>query len=295
LSRLNLDVVWFTKYVVPFGVAAPTITSVHDLAYYMPSLEAYALSDTLYMRAMIKSSCRRADRIVAVSENTRQDILRYLKVPEEKVAVIHEAADERYRVIDDTDAIERFKKSHNLPERFILFTGGISPRKNLVRLIAAFGAIARETPHKLVLTGGKGWRNKEVLEALSGRSDIMRLGFVPDEEMPLLYNAADLFCYPSLYEGFGLPLLEAQRSGCPVVASGTSSLREVGGEGVLYIDPLDVDDMAEKIRAALQDATLRSNLVKKGFQNEKRFSFARAAAELLALMRQVARGVRGSG
>ncbi len=285
IERAGLNVVWFTKYVVPFHVRAKTVTTIHDMAYYMPNLRAYPLSDTLYMRTLIRNSCRRADAVVAVSQNTKEDIVRILGTEAHKVHVIHEAADEKYRVISNLGEVERFRRRMQLPRRFILFTGGISPRKNLLRLFDAFTAISAKIDCKLVLTGAKGWRNKDILTALEGRDDIVKLGFVEDEDMPHLYNAAELFVYPSLYEGFGLPVLEASQCGTPVVCAKGSSLTEVGGRGVLFVDPDDTEDIARGILQLLSHPKQRKTLVQKGLENAMRFSWDRSAKALLELMK----------
>ena len=284
LRSIAPDAVWYPKYVIPFDVPGRSICTVHDMAYYMPNLGAYTFGDTLYMRTMIRNSLRRADAVVSVSEHTRRDILELLPVNPEKVHVIHEAADERYRPLGETE-IAAFRLRYDLPERFILFTGGLSPRKNLLRLFDAYTSLAHKIDHTLVITGGKGWRNKEVLSRLEGRKDIVRLGFVPDEEMPLLYNAADLFVYPSLYEGFGLPIIEAGKCGTPVVCARGSSLDEVGGDGVLFVDGKCTQSIADGIRRVLTDDGLRKKMIRRGRENANRFSWDTAAKALLGLLK----------
>lgn len=285
IDRLGLDAVWFTKYVVPFGVKAATVTTVHDMVYYMPELAAYPLGDTVYMRSMIRNSCRRADAVVAVSQNTKRDILRILCAPEDKVHVIPEAADTKYRPIKNRNRLAQFRDKYQLPEQFILFTGGISPRKNLLRLFDAFSSVSGQIDHKLVLTGAKGWCNKDVTARMEGKNDIIRLGFVPDEDMPLLYNAASLFVYPSLYEGFGLPILEAAQCGTPVVCARGSSLTEVGGDGVLFVDATDSRDIARGMLSVVQQPMLRKKLMQKGLAAARRFSWDASAEKLLELIK----------
>jgi glycosyltransferase involved in cell wall biosynthesis len=284
IRRLDLDVVWFTKYVVPFFLNAKTVATVHDMAYYLPDLFAYTASDTLFMRALIRSSCARADKIVAVSENTKQDIVRLLGVFPEKVRVIHEAADDKYKLITDKARLTSFRDKYGLDKKYFLFTGGISPRKNLARLIHAFDRISSKTEHVLVLTGAKGWKNKEVLDLIKKNDRVIKLGFVDDDDMVLLYNLADLFVYPSLYEGFGLPVLEAQSCGCPVICSKNSSLEEVGGDGVCFVDPNNIEDIFDKMLKVVEDTKLREDLVERGFANAKRFSWDKAAGELLKII-----------
>lgn len=287
LNGLNLDVSWFTKYVIPFGVKGACVTTVHDMAYFMPKLAAYRRTDTLYMRAMITRSLKRADRVVAVSHNTKADIHRITGLQDDKVAVIHEAAGKHFRKLRNKRVFATFRERYGLPEDYILFTGGISPRKNLLRLIRAFRAVAGRVPHHLVITGAKGWRNKSVKDAIAADPRIVQTGFIEDDDMPLLYNGASLFVYPSLYEGFGLPVLEAQKCGCPVICSENSSLVEVGGQGVRFIDPLDEGGLADAIASLMTNEDERHALIKKGYDNAKRFSWDRAAKALLLLLGEV--------
>lgn len=286
INQYKPDVVWFTKYVVPFGLETKTVTTVHDMAYYLPDLGAYATLDTFYMRVMIRNSCYRADHIVAVSKHTKQDIMKFLGTKAEKISVIQEAADARYQQITDKDHLDNWRRKWRLTEPFILFTGGISPRKNLKRLIEAYTLASSQIPHKLVLTGGKGWKNKKILDVIENHPGINRLGFVPDDEMSYLYSAADLFVYPSLYEGFGLPIIEAQRCGCPVVSSQTSSLKEVGEDSVVPIDPLNKEALSRAIVSTLQDEARIADLRRRGFENADRFSWERAANDLMRILKQ---------
>lgn len=287
IKRISPDVMWFTKYVVPFGLKMKTVTTVHDMAYFMPHLCAYPFADTLYMRTMIRNSCRRADEVIAVSSNTKADLLSLLGLTSEKVHVIPEAAGKAFRIIEDRSELTAFRARYNLPERFILFTGGISPRKNLSRLFDAFTSISKRIPHKLVLTGGKGWRNRKVVEQIERSADIIRLGFVPDEDMPHLYNAADLFVYPSLYEGFGLPILEASQCGTPVISAEGSSLTEVGGKGVQFINPRSTEDIAQAMLDILEHPEKQRDLIQRGLCNAQRFSWDDSARSLLSLLHSI--------
>lgn len=281
-SRKNkLDIVFYPKSTIPFFARGEKIVTVHDLAYFMPNIRAYTLLDTLFMRIMIKNSCKRADKIIAVSENTKMDIINILGINEEKIKVIYEAADEKYKVINNEGRLSEIKEKYNLNREFILFTGGITPRKNLIRLIRAFNNIPDKISHDLVLTGGRGWNNKKELELIEQNKKIKRLGFIPDEEMPYLYNLADFFVYPSLYEGFGLPVLEAQACGCPVITSNVSSIPEVSGDSVLYIDPYKTKDIGAKIMMLAKNESLKKDLIRKGFKNVKRFSWDKSTNDIL--------------
>ncbi len=289
VNKYQLDAIIFPKNVVPFFLKSKTIVVVHDLAYFMPEYGAYPFLDTVYMKKMLKSSCKRADMIVAVSKNTKNDIIRILGVEPTKIKVVHEAADTKYRIIMDRKKLEEFMKKYNLKNRFILFTGGISPRKNLIRLMKAFQNVSAVITHDLVITGGCGWKNKRELEILESNRRLKRIGFVPEDEMPYLYNLADIFIYPSLYEGFGLPVLEAQACGVPVIASNVSSIPEVGGNSVCYVNPNSTESIADAILKVSLDKKYKKSLVKRGFRNIKRFSWKKAAKKTLDLFEKMTR------
>lgn len=284
INKLKLDVVWFPKNVIPYFVKAKKIVTIHDLAYFLPEYNAYPLVDTIYMRIMIKNSCKRADKIIAISENTKKDVIHLFGVPDKKIDVIYEAADEKYRVIKDKKGLERVRKKYNLGREFILFTGGISPRKNLVRLIEAFNQISDKIPHDLVLTGGKGWNNSRELELIESNERIKKIGYVSDEDIPYLYNLAEVYVYPSLYEGFGLPVLEAQACSCPLIASKVASIEDIGGKSVLYVNPYDVSDIKAALLKVGLDEDLRNGMAIKGFENVKRFCWNKSGAQLLEII-----------
>ncbi len=287
IKKLKLDVVWFPKNVIPFFVKAKKIVTVHDLAYFLPEYNAYPLIDTIYMKTMIKSSCKRADKIIAISKNTQKDIAHLLGIPVSKIDVIYEAADKKYRVINDKKELERIRKKYKLSREFILFTGGISPRKNLVRLMEAFNQISDKIPHDLILTGGKGWKNSKELELIKSNERIKKIGYVSDEDMPYLYNLADVYVYPSLYEGFGLPVLEAQACGCPVIASNVSSIPEVIDDSGIMIDPYDIAGLAGTIYKVLANMELREDLVKRGLERTKQFRWTNYARECINISKLI--------
>ena len=283
INKYNLDVVWFPKNVIPFFIKTKKIVSILDLGYFLPELNAYPLLDTKYMKFMVRTSCKRADKIIAISQNTKKDIVNLLKINPNKIDVVYLAAGSKYKVIKDKKNLDMVKKKYNLSKKFILFTGTISPRKNLVRLINAFNKISEGIPHELIITGSKTWKDKEVTSLIENNKKVRRIGLVDDEDMPALYNLADIYIYPSLYEGFGLPILEAQACGCPVITSNTSSIPEVGGDSVLYIDPYSEDSIKNAILELSRNKKTKKKLLLDGFKNAEKFSWKKSSYKILKI------------
>ena len=261
-------------------VLVPLVT---DLAVYrLP--EAYQRSRVLWWRLQYRYIRRRARFFLAISEFTKKEMTDVLAIPPERIYVIPCACSERMQRLEDEAALAAVRERYGLPERYVLFVGNSNPRKNLHRMIRAFDMMKERTglPHQLIIAGEQGWRfDREV--ALSGvkhRDDVRFIGFVPDEDMPALYSGAALFAFPTLYEGFGIPVIEAQRCGVPVVTSNVSSLPEVAGDGAIFADPYDVESISRAIQSVLEDKPLAAELAEKGYANAKRFSWTRSAEKL---------------
>ncbi len=288
IKKYNLDILILPKNILPFFINTKSVIVVHDLAYFMPELNAYPLIDTIYMKVMIKSSLKRTDRIISVSSNTKRDIIKITGTDEAKIKVVYEAADSKYRQITDKSKLNEIKDKYKLSDQYIFYSGSLSPRKNMIRLLTAYDEIKNKIPHKLVLTGGKSWDYEMVQELINKLGDsVIKLGHVPDKDMPFIYNLADLFVYPSLYEGFGLPPLEAMACGCPVIASKSSSIPEVVGNAAMLIDPYDTDDLAETMYKVLTNDGLREELIKRGLYRAKQFSWEKCARECLNVLEEV--------
>ncbi len=291
-TRTHLDVLFCPVNVVPLASPVPSVVTVHDLAF-LAYPEAFHATKRRYLTAMTRLSVRRARHIIAVSAHTRDDLVHYFDVRPERVTVIPNAADERYRPADTPDALTRFKAAHNLPDRFILFVGTREPRKNLRRLIEAFALLSDNDPGvKLVIVGASGWLTSDLAplvqsHGLSNR--IVFMGYVPDDDLPHWYQAATVFCYPSLYEGFGLPVLEAMACGVPVVTSRTSSLPEVTGDAALLADPTDVRGLASALQSVLADDARRQAMSEAGIARSHVYSWEQTAAATLAVIRDAAR------
>lgn len=270
---------------VPFFLpkSCTLIPLITDLAVFrMP--EAYQASRVLWWRFQYQYLKRHAAHYFAISEYTKRDIQDILHVPEERITVLYDACSQAMRPVMDETELQSLRKRYRLSEQFILFVGNSNPRKNLRRLMEAFDCVKDRTdlPHQLIIAGEQGWKfsRDHALAGLKHAEDIRFIGFVPDEEMPALYSAAEVFAFPTLYEGFGIPVLEAQACGTPVLTSNCTALPEVGGDAAIYADPCDVDDIAEKMEQLIINPVLRVELQKKGFENVKRFSWEVSARKL---------------
>lgn len=276
------DVLFVPAHVLPPLHPRKSLVTVHDLGYrYFP--EAHPSPERVYLDISTRRNVMAARVVIADSYATRDDIVRMYGAPREKIRVVYPSYNEGlYRPTREAGEIERVRARYGLETTYIISVGTIQPRKNYGRLIEAFAML---TPgHTLVIAGKKGWRAEElegrVSEAgLTGR--VKFVDYVPPEDLPALYAGAELAIFPSLYEGFGFPALEAQACETPLVCSNVSSLPEVAGEGALYFDPQSAAGMAEAMECVLEDPTLRASLVERGRENVARFGWARAASEIV--------------
>lgn len=262
------------------------VVTVHDLIpFTLPQT-----CSKFYLRTALRELPRildRADYIIAVSFHTKRDLMAILGVPEDRIAVIYEAAEPMYRPMCRQEAESHVLEHFGIEGPYILNVGGFSRRKNLLGLLRAYRQILPSLPKgcKLVLVGGGGGgayeETSELVDKWGLYDQVLFPGFVPTESMPFLYNGAELFVYPSLYEGFGLPPLEAMACGVPVVAANVTSIPEVVGNGALLFDPYDYESLAEAMCLGMQDENVRARLVEEGLRQQKQFSWIKAATETL--------------
>lgn len=267
------------------------VTVVTDLAVYRMG-NVYRLSRTLWWRLQYRYVRHRADHYAAISEFTKSELVALMHVPPDKIDVVSCAGNPSLTRVEDTKQLNAVRCKYALGDApYVLFVGNRNPRKNLQRTISAFNEMKTETgiPHLLVIAGEQGWKfdRTEVLKGISCEADVRFLGFVPDEELPLLYSAAEGFVFPTLYEGFGIPVLEAQQCGTPVITSNCSALPETGGDAALYVDPTDTASIAAAMVQLLTDENLRQELIRKGYENAKRFSWDRSAEKLDEIIEKV--------
>lgn len=284
IDVLHMPIHWYTQ-ITPFflNLNVKKVLTIHDLT---PILfpETHTRETSLLWNLTLKLIKNRIDVIVAISWNTKKDCLKHLGLSEKKIKVIHLGVDDKYKLKADKDKLrQELKRRYNLGSPFILYVGTLEKRKNISTLIKAFYKLKKEgIKHKLVIVGSKGWRYKDIFEAvkkLNLQKEVVFTGYVPEEDLVIFYNLADLFVYPSLYEGFGLPPLEAMACGCPVISSNTSSLPEIMGDAGIMVDPFDVNDLALQMYNVLNSDDLSEDLSSRGLNRAKMFTWERTAKD----------------
>ena len=291
ISRLHLDLLHSPDFIPPFWRNCRSVITVHDLAFLL--YPHFLTNEAARYYGQIDQAVRNCDHIIAVSESTKRDIIRLTGAPEHKITVVYEAAHPIYRPLQDVQLCQRVKDKFDICGDFILFVSTIEPRKNVPTLLMAYKQLLDNyrAPVTLALGGEKGWLFDEVfalVEKLGLQERVRVLGHVSPEDLLGLYNAAKLLVHPAFYEGFGLPPLEAMACGTPVIVSNTSSLPEVVGDAALLVDPTDADGLAVAIWRVLSDNGLRKQMVHKGLQRARLFSWEKAAQETLAIYRRLA-------
>lgn len=278
-----------TEHLLPPLGDLPTVLTVHDLVFERYP-QYHKRANYLYLRAAMPLFCRRARAIIAISENTRQDLVERYGVSPDKVTVIPEAAAPRFTP-QPPEVIADVRARYRLPERYALAVGTLEPRKNLIRLVQACGPLldAGELD-ALVLVGSRGWLYEGFFQYLEGspwRERVILPGFVEDDDLPAVYGGALVTAQPSLYEGFGLPVLEAMACGSPVCASATSSLPEVGGAAALYFDPTNVEEMTDRLRAVVTDSSRQEKMREDGIARARQFTWTETARQTAAVYQRL--------
>ena len=293
LYKENLDLMHFTHFNSPILYFKRSIVTIHDITpYFFPGHKMRSIIRKIGFKAVFFSSVKKASKVIAVSENTKNDIANYFKIRKDKINIIYEGVDEQFKIISDDQKITEIKKKYNITKPFIFYTGVWRNHKNLVGLIKAFGILKNKykLDYQLVLGGKEDPYYPEVRETwekLGLGSEIIRTGFIDQEDLPLFYNAAKLFIIPSFYEGFGLIGLESMACGTPVVSSDRTSLPEVLGDAAIYFDPKDSEEIAKKIKLVLTDEKLYNELKKKGFKQVEKYSWRKMGKETMGVYRKI--------
>jgi glycosyltransferase involved in cell wall biosynthesis len=286
----SVDIVHSNAHVAPLVERSRLVFTLFDTTIYLfPELHTQA-NYNLVNRALHQAA-RHAAAIIAISEQSRRDFQRFLHVPDDRITVIYGAADERFHPEIPREEIERVKRAHGIDGDYILSVGTTEPRKNILRLVSAFRALEqRGLKHKLVIVGERGWLSDPLYEFVTqeGMKDrVLFTGYVNDQDLPPLYAGATVFVFPSLYEGFGLPVVEAMACGAPTITSNRSSLPEVAGDAALLVDPEDEGQIQNALQRLLEDKTLRQELSERAIDQSKKFSWEQSARQMLNVYKKV--------
>lgn len=292
----NIDIFHFTTHLdAPFWHPCKTVATVHDLIPLVFPKE-YIGYFTYAKRFHLKQqelAVRRADMVITISHTSKRDVIKYYGIKHKKIIVIHEGVDTIFHPMKDLSALERLRSHYKINKPFILYVGGTDYRKNFERMLTAFSHYKRKSKNKIILVvvGQKNIKETRKLKKktlkLGIENEVFWTGFVSNEDLVLFYNTAELLLFPTLYEGFGLPVLEAMACGTPVIASNIPSLSEVAGNAAILIDPYNIEEMAESIERVLKDAKLRNNLINRGFKQVQNFSWKKTAKETLNVYRML--------
>lgn len=296
-KKQGIHVLFCPAYLSPLFPTCPVVVAMHDMSFrrYPWTLDRLYL---FYLQILLPLSARKAKLLVTISEFSKREMTQCLKIPPEKIRVVPLACGEHFLVVEEEGQISAFRKKHNLLRPFILFVGTLEPRKNILRLLEAFRILKEEDrafDYQLVLCGPKGWSYRDIFRKVRKfrlEKEIIYLGYLPDEELPLLYNAARGLIYPSLYEGFGLPVFEAMACGCPVVTSNTSALPETAGDAALLVDPEDTRAIARAIIRITGDEKLRYEMIQKGLERVRAFSWEKTALGIFEVLREAGGNLR---
>ena len=292
LRRERPDLYHAPHYVLPAAINCNSVVTIHDCIHlmfpqYLPNRMAYA-----YARAQMWTAAHRSDCILTVSDASKRDILHLFNIPPEKIVVVYNAIDAHFSVTPPPDAVSRVRERYQLDHRFVLYVGNIKPHKNLVRLIEAFSELRTGDLEdvKLLIIGDEISKLPALRHAVHRHKlhkHVRFLGYVPDDQLAVLYRLAAVFVFPSLYEGFGLPPLEAMASGTPVVVSNVSSLPEVVGDAAVLVDPHDIDSIVDGLRCVLTNPARADDMRRKGLERSREFSWERSVARTLEVYKRI--------
>jgi glycosyltransferase involved in cell wall biosynthesis len=288
LRRNPVDLL-HVQYTAPPFAPCPVVTTIHDLAFeHLP--KTFNRRSWMQMRLTVRRTARRAAHIITVSEYSRDDIIRTYKIPPERITVTPEAAAESFFPVTNETDLKRVRETYGIQENYILSLSSIQPRKNLVRLIEAYSCLRGVQPEvklpQLVLVGKRGWLEHETFRAAERSAlgnDILFTGYVPERDLAALYSGAICFVYPSYFEGFGLPVVEAMQCGVPVIAGNRTSLPEVLGNAGVLFDPFDTQALVKSLTQVLADSEYRAELRSKGLERARNFNWQKTALMTLGV------------
>ncbi len=283
----GIDLLHSTAFTMPPVSGPKIVVTIHDLSCFIYP-QYHTEANYQFVNRNVHQAARKASFIISVSESTKKEIFRFLHVPEERIGVVYEAAGGFFYNRYPDDFLIRIRNKYKINKKYFLTVGSLEPRKNLASALIAFKALLdiRKIDYQFVIAGGKGWENESfyrLLKKLGIDDYLVFTGYVPEEDLPALYQGAEVFVYPSFYEGFGLPVLEAMASGTPVITSNTSSLPEVAGDAALLVNPMEVFEIYEAMEALITNPSLREELQGKGLEQSKKFSWEKTARQTLEI------------
>ncbi len=286
INRYKIDVFHSPHYTVPFRAKVKKVVTFHDMTFFSHP-EYHLKLKVQFFRRIIPRAAKMADQIISNSKNTKNEIIKFLNVDGQKITVTHFAIDKnRYKPIPKGQVKEQIKKKYDIKDEYILFVGTLEPRKNIASLVNNFFRLKENGlfPGKLVLAGGKGWGFSEIQKIIKDHhfgKDVLLVGYVPEDDLPFLFNGATVFVYPSYYEGFGIPPLEAIACGTPTITSNISSIPEIMGEAAVLINPQRSDRLYQSLSSLVQNKAERERLRKAGLQRAEHFTWEKTARETL--------------
>ncbi|MGA7671554.1 MAG: glycosyltransferase family 1 protein [Nitrolancea sp.] len=286
--RNGIDLLYNPKLSVPLITQSKTVLVMHGAEQFAVP-HAFKWHDRIYFSIANRLYVRRADSIIAMTNMGAKDISRYMHADPRKISVIPESYNERCRVLERQQLLA-VKEKYSLPDQFILFVGGLNPIKNFRNLLRAYRLVRNQSLHKLVVVGFKRWGVSDDLQLITQLgldNDVVFPGYLPDEDIPAMYGLADAFVFPSLYEGFGMPVLEAMACACPVITTKRGCSPEVAGDAAILVDPEDPNEIAMAVQRVLNDDALSMQLVERGLERVRQFSWEKCARETLAVLEAV--------
>lgn len=285
LKKGKVDLLHCPAFKAPLKCDVPLVATFYDL-HILKNPKDYNPWLRYYCKFMLPKIARRADKIITISEFSRNDIINTFSLPAEKVRVTYCGIDDRFRLIPDDSLLSRARVKYGLSKKFILYVGALQPRKNIPLLLKAYAKLLKEQDfdHQLVLAGGTGWRNRNIfslINELNLSKNVKILGYVPDDDLPLIYALAQFLVYPSFFEGFGLPVIEAMACGCPVICSNAASLPEIVQDCAVVFDPLSRSELENAIAKLGSDGGMRQKMKEKGIKRSADFSWEKSARKTI--------------
>ncbi len=289
------DIYHFFNFIVPPRIKGKVITTIHDMTYelYPETMDKRNLKR---IKEDIQYSVNRSDKIITVSESSKKDIIKFLNIDKSKIEVVYNGVEyDRFNKYYSEDEKSKVRVKYNLPENYILYMGTLEPRKNIESIVEAFSLLKKESTLsnkniKLVIAGKKGWLFENIfnlVNKLNLKDEVIFTDYIDENDKSIIYNMGSLFIFPSLYEGFGIPVLEAMASSVPVITSNVSSLPEVAGDAAILVAPKDIKSIAKYMEKILADEELNKNLVEKGHEQAKKFTWESSAEKLVNIYRDL--------